>query len=415
MSATKSQPRAPGYRPPREPGPGKGAERVLRGIHRFVAGFMILQLAFVGVFLLTSPWWAVTSGLPGAAMLLAALGLLFDWRAFDVLLEWLPARAQKFVVRLSMLAHLSVFVAGAWLVTRPIDPAWELQPGTDGVSDPILAFRPDGALLVHGGAGSVRYQGDDGGWYDLDAPGFFGWELHATADGALYVGPSGMQRIDRYDPTARTWRAIGRPGGYLADMSVGSGELLAAIAGRLHRLDMVAGTWSEEQALGRVNAVALAPDGDGALAAGERWWARERGAWADVTPPAEQLGFPNDAVIGGGGWRYVLLGGFLAGDLHVAGPGEGFRKVEAPAGDLRVLVADPVRGELVIAGSWGQGVWVSRDGAASWAPLGLERVQVRSLAVDWRRGRVCAASSNLLWDKGVFCRRLPGADGPPGP
>lgn len=377
----------------------------MRGVGRVVAGVTIVQLVFIGVFLLVGPWWTLVTGLPGAAMLLAALGLLFDWHALEVLLAWLPAWARRFGVRLSALAHLTVLLGGVWLVTRPIDPAWELQPGTDGVSDPILALRPDGALLVHGGGGSVRRQGDDGWWYDLGAPGFFGWEFHATPDGALYVAPRDMQRIDRYDPKEESWRAIGRPQGELRSLAVGTGELLAAIGDRLHRLDMSERTWSQVQAVsGPIYTVALAPEGDGALALGGRWWSREGGAWVDVTPPDEDLGFPNAASIGGGGWRYVVLGGFMGGDVYAAGPGEGFRRLGPPAGDVRVMVPDPGRGERVLAGSWGQGVWVSLDGGGSWAPLGLERVQVRSLVVDWRRGQVCAASSNLMWDKGVFCR-----------
>lgn len=401
-------------RPPDEPHgkapPGK-ADRFLHGLHRAFSGFMLLQVAFIGVFVMVGPWWTVTTGLPGAAMLLAALGLLFDVTALGVLIERLPARAQRVIVKIAALQHVGVFLSGAWLVAQPVDPAWTLQAGTDTVSDPLLAFGTDGALLVHGGGGSVRRQGDDGWWYDLHAPGFFGWEFHATPDGALYVGPREPQRIDRYDPREQTWRLIGRPAGALKDLAIGTGEIMAVIDSRLHRLDMVNGTWSEVKSVGRAEAVALAPVGDGALVAGRRWWWREGGEWVDVTPPGE-LGFPNDIYVGGGGWRYALLGGFMGGEVVVAGPGEEFRRVDSPVGDPRVLVVDPVDGRRVIVGSWGQGVWVSRDAGASWTALGLPKIQVRSLAYARRSGRLCAASSNLMWDKGVFCRVLASADQP---
>jgi hypothetical protein len=407
MRVAEAEERGPhGKAPP----PGK-AERFFRGLQKGFSGFLIVQLLFIGVFVMVGPWWTVTTGLPGAAMLLAALGLLFDVTAFGVLLEWLPERAHRAIIKLSALQHLGVLLWGAWLVWQPVDPAWTLQPGTDGVSDPLLVFRPDGALVVHGGAGSVRWQGDDGGWYDLGAPGFFGWEFHAMPDGALYIGPREPQRIDRYDPQTETWRLIGRPAGALGDLAIGTGEIMAVIGGRLHRLDMFEKTWSEVHEVGRADAVALAPDGDGAFAAGSRWWWREGGEWVDVTPPGE-LGFPNDVYVGGGGWRYALLGGFMGGDMYVAGPGEGFRRALSPVGDPRVLVPDPVHGERVIVGSWGQGVWVSHDGGASWTSLGLGKIQVRSLAYDRRGGRLCAASSNLMWDKGVFCRELAAADRP---
>lgn len=48
---------------------------------------------------------------------------------------------------------------------------------------------------------------------------------------------------------------------------------------------------------------------------------------------------------------------------------------------------------------------VGADAARS---LGLDPVQVRSVAVDGGRGWVCAASSNLLLHGGVFCRDVPG-------
>lgn len=411
---------AHGQRPPDEPDesddqdeqqakpPPHRAEKFLGALQRGFNGFMLLQLAFVGVFVMVGPWWTLTTGLPGAAMLLAALGLLFDGMAFGALLGRLPERAQLIIIKMSALQHLGVLLCGAWWVWQPVDPSWALQPGTDGVNDPQLVFQ-DGALVVHGGAGSVRRQGDDGWWYDLHAPGFYGWEFHATADGALYIGPREPQRIDRYDPQEKTWRLIGRPAGPLDELAIGTGEIMATIRSRLHRLDMSGRTWSEVTEVGRVHAVALAPDGDGAFAAGSRWWWREGGEWVDVTPPGE-FGFPNEVYVGGGGWRYALLGGFMGGDMMVAGPGEAFRRAESPVADPRVMIVDPERGERVIVGSWGQGVWVSRDGGASWTALGLWKIQVRSLAYDRQSGRLCAASSNLMWDKGVFCRVLADAE-----
>ena len=46
------------------------------------------------------------------------------------------------------------------------------------------------------------------------------------------------------------------------------------------------------------------------------------------------------------------------------------------------LVADPDDGRRVWAGTWGEGVFVSGDGGASWADFGLQRIQVRSMAID---------------------------------
>ncbi len=382
-------------------------ESFLRGLHRFVVGFTLLQVAVIGVFVTVGPWWALRGGLPGAMILIAAIGLLFDWRALDVLLGWLPGRAQRALIRASTAAHLTALGIGGWLLAQPVDPAWTLLSGSEPASEPRLVFGADGAMVMHTGAGQVLRRRETD-WWDLLGPREFSWEFHVGPDGALWTAPRGVVRIDRYDPQTDSWRAMGRPAGELDALAVGTGELLAAIGGRLHRADLALGTWSEVSEVGpfvRTVARAPEPDRDLALACGRRWWARERGAWVDVTPDAPDLGSP-DAFVGGGGWRYVLLGGVWSGELWAAAPGEGFRRVTAPVSDTRVLVPHPVDGRRVLAGSWGQGVWSSEDGGQTWSSLGLERIQVRSLAAEWTRGEVCAGSSNLAFSHGVFCRSL---------
>ena len=156
---------------------------------------------------------------------------------------------------------------------------------------------------------------------------------------------------------------------------------------------------------GRVESLALG--GGTAVALGASWWSREGqgGEWVEDTP-SDKDGYYY-AAVGGRGWRYAWHSGMWSSDLHVAPPGRSFERRTPPAPDVRVIVAHPDDGARVVAGSWGQGVWGSDDGGATWTALGLERVQVRSLAVDWRRGVVCAASSNTIWDRGVFCRNVP--------
>lgn len=378
----------------------------VRRLYRFAVAVGLIEAAVVGAFLLVGPWWALGRGMPGAAVLIALLGLLFDWRALDVLLARAPALPQRGLVRLSVAVHLLALGLGGWSLARPIDPAWRLLSGSEPASDPRLAYGTDGALVMHTGAGQLlrRREVD---WYDLLGPGNFAWEFHVGPDGDLWVAPRDVLRIDRYDPEADRWRAIGRPPGALESLAVGTGELLAVLDGRLHRADLIGGTWSEVQEVGRVRSVALAPGGAAALACGPRWWAREGGAWADVTPDTLGLGC-SGAFVGGGGWRYVLTGGLWDDALWVAPPGEGFRRVTAPASDLRVLAPHPIDGRRAVAGTWGLGVWTTEDGGRTWAPLGLDRVQVRSLAVEWARGEVCAGSSNLVFARGVFCRPLPG-------
>jgi len=376
-----------------------------RGARAFYRGFMILQLAFIGVFVLVGPWWALRGGLTGAVLLLAALGLFFDTRALGELLAWAPAWLQRWAIRLAVASHV---IAAGWALVwmwRPIDPAWTPLAGAEDWNDPIIVFSVVDGFVVHTGGGRTWAWSDDA-WRDLgEPPGGRSWEFHAGRDGALWTAPRGTARLDRRDPSTGRWHTLGRPAGELSSLAVGADELLVAVSGALHRFDMAQRTWSKEQGpTGRVESLAFG--GATAVALGWSWWSREGlGEWVDVTPP-DRDGYYY-AAVGGRGWRYAWHSGIWSSDLHVAPPGRSFERRTPPAPDVRVIVADPDDGTRVVAGSWGQGVWGSDDGGATWMPLGLDRVQVRSLAVDWHRGVVCAASSNTIWDRGVFCRNVP--------
>jgi hypothetical protein len=381
---------------------------VVRGARWFYRGFMYVQLVFIGVFVLVGPWWALRGGLAGAALLCAALGLLFDTRALPELLEWAPARLQRAAVRVAVASH---GVAAGWAllwIAWPIDRAWTPLADSENWSDPIVGFSQVDGFVVHTGGGRVwARSGDD--WRDLgEPPGGRAWEFHVAPDGALWTAPQGTARLDRRDPATGRWHSLGRPAGELKALAVGADELLVTVGGALHRLDLARGTWSKEQAMtGRVESLALG--GGTAVALGASWWSREGqgGEWVDLTRPDEASLDYYYAAVGGRGWRYAWHSGLWSSDLQVAAPGRSFERRTPPAPDVRVIVAHPDDGARVVAGSWGQGVWGSDDGGATWTALGLERVQVRSLAVDWRRGVVCAASSNTIWDRGVFCRNVP--------
>lgn len=405
-SAVHERPRADDSGPYHAPKAGKKPSSRFVALARGVyVGFMLLQLVFIGVFLLVGPWWALRGGLPGAVLLLAGLGLFFDFRGLDVLLERAPAAVRRGCMRVAVASHLVAIGWALVLMLRPIDPAWTLLPDSENWSDPIVAFAGDDGFVVHTGGGRVWGRTVDG-WRDLgEPPGGRSWEFLAGSDGALWSAPRGTPRLDRRDPATGQWRSLGRPDGELKSLAVGEGELLVTVGGALHRLDMAEGTWSKEQSLaGRVEQAALG--GGTAVALGGSWWSRGgTGAWVE-SPRPEGLSWYYPAV-GGGGWRYAWCSGMWSSDLRVAPPGQPFAPRTPPTPDLRVVVPHPESGARVVAGSWGQGVWASDDGGATWSALGLERVQVRSLAVDWRRSVVCAASSNTIWNRGVFCRDLP--------
>src|SRR5690606_28788425 len=101
-----------------------------------------------------------------ATVLLAALGLLFDWRALASLLAWLPPWARRVGVRLAIAMHLSAATWAALLLVQPPDPAWTMLTGTEDWSDPRLVFDRDGALVVLSSSGRVRRWAGDS-WHDL--------------------------------------------------------------------------------------------------------------------------------------------------------------------------------------------------------------------------------------------------------
>ncbi|MDC0718452.1 hypothetical protein [Nannocystis bainbridge] len=362
-----------------------------------------VMLAFIGAVLLIAPWWAL-SGIPVMAVLFAALGVWFDVGALDDLFAWTPARLRWVIVRLAILSHL---VAGVWGVVawaRPIDPSWTLLAGSEEWNSPRIVFSSVDGFVVQAGGGNVWAHGDDG-WRDLGGPpGGDAWEFCAAPDGTLWTAPRGTARLDQRDPATGRWRSLGRPPGELRSLAVGASELFAVVDGALHRLDMAKGTWSEEQFEGRVHTVALG--GGTAVALGTAWWSREGEAGEWLSEPApEAIVYFYGAVAGG--WRYARHGNIWSTDLRVAPPGRLFEPRTPPVSDMRVMVPDPADGSRVIAGSWGEGIWASDDGGATWTALGLERVQAGGLAVDWRSGVVCVASHNTIWDRGVYCRRLP--------
>jgi uncharacterized repeat protein (TIGR01451 family) len=78
---------------------------------------------------------------------------------------------------------------------------------------------------------------------------------------------------------------------------------------------------------------------------------------------------------------FAFLSLFSARPLAALG---GWQKTLLPAQTIYALANDPRNPQLILAGSWGQGVYRSMDGGATWQPLnnGLESLHVRALAID---------------------------------
>ena len=92
--------------------------------------------------------------------------------------------------------------------------------------------------------------------------------------------------------------------------------------------------------------------------------------------------------------------------LLVSQKGAAFEARKLPARDVLCLLVNPDKGRQLLIGSRSSGVWYSGVDGSSWIDLGLQGVEVRSLAVDWKAGRIWAASSNLMFKRGIYTRTL---------
>ena len=383
------------------------SERAWVGLSRVMHAWTLLKLAVWAAFLLVAPAVCLQRGLVGAAVLLGLLGLLLDVAALAVLLGWTRGWAPA-IRRGMMLYHLGIAIVGGALVLRPIDARWTVLVGSEGLENAAVAGAPDGLLVL--GGGELRLFGRGQEARSLAYPGPFAWLALGSADGAVWVVPRDAPQVFRR--MGDEWTASPRPGGSVDAFAAGPTRLWLVAEGGLYTRGPEDVRWDRSEDCPGATGVAVAPDDESrVLVVGRRWCVSGDGGrvWSEATPAAAEFeGFP-EAAQGGGGWQYVYSSGMWRSTLHVRGPGEaGFVRRAAPASDVRVMVADPDDGRRVWAGTWGEGVFVSGDGGASWADFGLQRIQVRSMAIDPVARTIAAASSNTIFDKGVFVRAIGG-------
>jgi hypothetical protein len=349
------------------------------------------------------------NGLLGPAALLGVLGLGLGLRLAWVLYGW------RRRVLLGLCAfQLILLVASLWLLARPLRGGWQRLPNTAGWSDPTLLLTGDGVLVVVTSSPKGSFWSDDGGrtFRARGLPGHFGFVLADDARrGWVWMGTSQGELLNMYHRGKGRWLQLQRPPGHVWGLALSEDRIFMALGqGGLRVTSDRARGWMSVAEVDHCTGVATAPDDEERLlAVGRAWLASSNGGvtWSRVGSPAEAR-FAHPAVaLGAGGWSYVYEGGMLSGTLAVTGPGtKGFEERRLPVSDARVLVADAEDGRLVWLGSWGQGVFRSRDAGQHWEDLGLQAIEVRSLVVDPRHHRLFAASSNLALRRGVYVRTV---------
>jgi hypothetical protein len=90
--------------------------------------------------------------------------------------------------------------------------------------------------------------------------------------------------------------------------------------------------------------------------------------------------------------------------FYVGEPGRPLEERRLPDSDTRIMVANPRDGREVWAGSWGGGVHRSRDAGRTFEFVGLERVEVGTMLVDFDAHKIFVPSWNMAFNQGFFWR-----------
>lgn len=379
-------------------------------------GWDVFALATWVVFLAGFTPLCLANGMTGGALLCGLMGLFV---ALGVLRPWSRGgpRWRRIFAWVFGLEQGLILPLAAVLMALPPSGGWTLLPHTVWSNTVLLhsgdaligecSDRDGGGLVLALPRGSRR-------WHGLKYPGGHGWSLaYDATTRRLWVGPRADRelyavQLDTGGKAMGTWqRFANAPPGWLRRIAVADDRVFIVVRNHLFTRAPFEARWRSISCGGRICSDVDVDVGDGrrtVLAVGRRWRESHDGGatFVDVTPPGELPRLPRVAL--GGGWRYVYAGGMFGGSLHVAAPGQGFEKRALPVRDIRILVADPSDGKHAWLGSWGEGVYRTVDGGRSWQAMGLERNEVRTLAVDWRSKIAYVATANTVFHRGIWSR-----------
>lgn len=386
-------------------------ESVIRGLHGLNRAFTIFKIVVWTIFLLLFPPVCLANGLYGAALLLAVLGMFADLMVYRRGVLPLERETQRNLFRLFIMIHVLMGSMALFLMLRPLDGGWTMIEGTRDWSDSVPVAMGESRFALFTTAEGVRkvlITADRGKtWKDTGYPGGFGWKIHYLPDrGELWVLPRKETVIHKHDPAKGAWERTVRPPGEQFHSAPGVDCFYFVTAGRLYTYIIQQNVWVFLNKAGfSINSVAASLDRkqQTVLIVGREWIEGKGSDWRFVKPAGVTIDRPEAAL--GGEWRYVYEGGLLSGTLYAASPGEAFVKRELPAPDIRTMAVNPADGKEVWIGTWGQGIFRSIDGAATWQYMGLRRIQAAHLAVDFGTKTVMVASANLMFHRGLYLKR----------
>ena len=334
------------------------------------------------------------------------MGLAFIFSVFGIFCSRTPAflpgpeQYRYNVARGLSLFYGAVLLASVLLSLWPLSGDWRRVSQSGDFTNVVLS-NSDPLAVLHGGSNKIQVhelRGDS--WVDLSYPGGHGWRM-VSAEGELWIVPN--QEASIYVLRNGSWIKFARPGGYCDSFEITDGTLWIVIESRLYQGS------TAEVALSRVEDVPraryVAARGDAVLVSDYRHWHQSEDSgqtWTNITPA--DVDYTAEPYLSRDGLRYWLVSGVFSSELYASSAGHPPIKRTVPVRDARVLVINPDDGKERWLGSWEGGVFRSLDGGETWLEMGLQRVQVSSMAVDFQRRLVFAASANLLFDKYIFQR-----------
>lgn len=168
-----------------------------------------------------------------------------------------------------------------------------------------------------------------------------------------------------------------RPPGYLSDALIDSnGNMWAIIKSKLWK--MTDGHW--HQALS-TEASGVCSQNNRVVVVGKKVWQESLDggkSWRDMTPKSPSISYPSCAIKETL-WVFGDSGKFSSSTLWIKAK-QNWIKRPLPVRDLRKFKVDSKIPGAAVLGAWGEGVWKTKDFGVTWEDLGLQGVEVRSIA-----------------------------------
>lgn len=366
-------------------------------------GFEFLQVVVVLAFLAVFPPMCLINGVYGGSLITSVLGLLGLLWAFDTVMFWIEDKKRRVFKGLLLVMHCVIILISLVQLTRPPGDHWVQIEGSGDWNNTRVSGNQT-TIWAHSGGPKV-WKVDTktakatsfGQQVDQFAQAFDASESH------VWTAPTTGATITGYDVTTGQPLWIKRPVGSLRAFVAGSQVLWATIDRSLWSFDLRTGKWQPHLESARIHDVCRHKNH--VVAVGRTKWHESLDGgktWRDITPNAGVPSLWYQCAVRQSVWVYE--GGLLEGHLWVREQSLWHQR-PLPVRDIRVLEVDPTQVGRAIIGSWGKGIWETKDGGKTWQDLGLHGFEVRRLSFLPGTNTLVVASSNTVFRRGLWLYR----------